>query len=128
MSTRTATLATAATVATTSTPPPRPLSELASLVSELAARPQDWIDRVRLRVGERWYERLERSENHEVCAISWLPGQATGYDLSLIVVCSEGYTSSLAAASLQELGLSRATDIIGGFHAWCSAGLPTTTA
>jgi rhodanese-related sulfurtransferase len=49
-------------------------------------------------------------------------------ELSLIVVCSEGYTSSLAAASLQELGLSRATDIIGGFHAWCSAGLPTTTA
>jgi len=52
--------------------------------------------------------------------------QATGYDIEVIVLCSEGYTSSLAAASLHELGLSRATDIIGGFHAWREAGLPVT--
>jgi rhodanese-related sulfurtransferase/predicted metal-dependent enzyme (double-stranded beta helix superfamily) len=289
---------------TTSTQSPRPLSELASLVSDFAARPHQWIDRVRLRVGERWYERLERSDTHEVWAISWMPGQgtgfhdhggsagafavafgtleehrpttrplnvvpgqvrafgphdvhdvrnasaapavsihayspplslmnrydvedagliprgtvfedveegvppptppparrrgidevmaeararlrrvspeqayaaidegavlvdirpaaqrgqegeipgalivernvlewrfdpasdarlavATGYDLHLIVVCSEGYTSSLAAASLQDLGLFRATDIVGGFHAWRAAGLPTVPA
>jgi rhodanese-related sulfurtransferase/predicted metal-dependent enzyme (double-stranded beta helix superfamily) len=295
-----------ATIATTPTQSPRTLSELASLVSDYAARPQEWIDRVRLRVGERWYERLERSDTHEVWAISWMPGQgtgfhdhggsagafavafgtleehrptarplsvnpgqvrafgphdvhdvrnasaapavsihpyspplsimnrydlddagliprgtvfedaeldqrrqdeveratpptsgrrsiddvlraararlqrvspeqaysaidaggvivdirpaaqrvqegeipgalivernvlewrfdpasdarlaaATGYDLHLIVVCSEGYTSSLAAAALQDLGLIRATDIIGGFHAWRAAGLP----
>jgi len=50
---------------------------------------------------------------------------ATGDDLRVIVVCSEGYTSSLAAASLRELGLYRATDIIGGYHAWAGAGLPT---
>jgi rhodanese-related sulfurtransferase len=49
---------------------------------------------------------------------------ATGYDVKLIVVCSEGYTSSLAAASLQDLGLFRATDISGGFRAWRAAGLP----
>jgi rhodanese-related sulfurtransferase len=49
---------------------------------------------------------------------------ATGYDLQVIVFCSEGYTSSLAAASLQDLGLSRATDMVGGFHAWRTAGLP----
>lgn len=58
---------------------PRALSELAALVADVAARPQDWIARVRLQVGPRWYERLERSDNHEVWAISWLPGQATGF-------------------------------------------------
>jgi rhodanese-related sulfurtransferase len=49
---------------------------------------------------------------------------ATGYDVQVIVVCSEGYTSSLAAAALQDLGLWRATDVIGGFQAWRAAGLP----
>ncbi|HTW00832.1 MAG TPA: rhodanese-like domain-containing protein [Streptosporangiaceae bacterium] len=47
-----------------------------------------------------------------------------GYDLQVIVVCSEGYTSSLAAAALQDLGVSRATDLDGGFVAWRDAGLP----
>jgi rhodanese-related sulfurtransferase len=50
---------------------------------------------------------------------------ATGYDLEVIVTCQEGYTSSLAAASLQDLGLFRATDLAGGFAAWQAAGLPT---
>lgn len=40
------------------------------------------------------------------------------YDLQVIVVCQEGYTSSLAAAALQELGVWRATDVIGGYAAW----------
>lgn len=52
--------------------------------------------------------------------------QATGYDVEVIVLCSEGYTSSLAAASLHDLGLTRATDVIGGFKAWRAAGLPAT--
>ena len=52
--------------------------------------------------------------------------QATGYDVDVIVLCSEGYTSSLAADALQSLGLHRATDVIGGFVAWAAAGLPTT--
>ena len=47
-----------------------------------------------------------------------------GYDLQVIVVCSEGYTSSLAAAALLDLGLHRATDLDGGFRAWQAAGLP----
>jgi rhodanese-related sulfurtransferase len=47
------------------------------------------------------------------------------YDLEIIVVCHEGYTSSLAAAALQDLGLYRATDLDGGFVAWKAAGLPT---
>jgi rhodanese-related sulfurtransferase len=48
-----------------------------------------------------------------------------GYDLRPIVICNEGYTSSLAAAALQDLGLRRATDVIGGYRAWQAAGLPT---
>ncbi|WP_207929267.1 rhodanese-like domain-containing protein [Actinomadura sp. 6K520] len=51
---------------------------------------------------------------------------ATGHDVRVIVLCSEGYTSSLAAASLHDLGLTRATDVIGGFRAWRAAGLPAT--
>jgi rhodanese-related sulfurtransferase len=43
---------------------------------------------------------------------------ATGHDLRVIVVCNEGFSSSLAARSLQELGLDRATDLVGGFQAW----------
>jgi rhodanese-related sulfurtransferase len=50
---------------------------------------------------------------------------ATDHDLQVIVFCSEGYTSSLAAAALQDLGLWRATDVVGGFHAWRTTGLPT---
>jgi len=46
------------------------------------------------------------------------------YDLQVIVLCQEGYTSSLAAASLQDLGIERATDVIGGYAAWRDAGLP----
>jgi rhodanese-related sulfurtransferase len=42
----------------------------------------------------------------------------------LIVMCAEGYSSSLAAASLQDIGLADATDMIGGFLAWRAAGLP----
>jgi rhodanese-related sulfurtransferase len=45
-------------------------------------------------------------------------------DLRVIVVCRQGYSSSLAAASLQRLGLHRATDVIGGVEAWLAAGLP----
>lgn len=46
-------------------------------------------------------------------------------EVQVIVICSEGYTSSLAAASLLDLGLT-ATDVIGGYHAWAAAGLPTS--
>ncbi|KAH6908639.1 rhodanese domain-containing protein [Coprinopsis sp. MPI-PUGE-AT-0042] len=49
---------------------------------------------------------------------------ADRYDLRIIVFCMEGYTSSLAAYSLQQLGLLNATDIIGGIEAWKLAGLP----
>jgi rhodanese-related sulfurtransferase len=51
--------------------------------------------------------------------------EATGHHVQVVVICSEGYTSSLAAAALADLGLHRATDVIGGFQAWKAAGLPT---
>jgi rhodanese-related sulfurtransferase len=46
---------------------------------------------------------------------------------ALALVCAQGYSSSLAAASLRELGLE-AGDLVGGFGAWCDAGLPVAPA
>jgi rhodanese-related sulfurtransferase len=54
--------------------------------------------------------------------------QARDHDVEVIVVCDEGYCSSLAAARLQSLGLARATDVVGGFRAWRAAGLPVERA
>jgi rhodanese-related sulfurtransferase len=45
-------------------------------------------------------------------------------DATIVIMCNEGYQSSLAAATLQELGLPHATDLEGGFQAWRAAGLP----
>jgi rhodanese-related sulfurtransferase len=50
--------------------------------------------------------------------------EATGYQQRVLVICQEGYTSSLAAAALQDIGLVNATDVIGGYAAWVAAGLP----
>ena len=52
----------------------------------------------------------------------------TGYDHRVIVFCQEGYTSSLAAAALHDLGLTRSTDMIGGFRAWVAEDLPSAPA
>ncbi|MEV0374603.1 rhodanese-like domain-containing protein [Streptomyces sp. NPDC050636] len=49
--------------------------------------------------------------------------EATHHDLPVVVICNEGYASSLAAVSLRQLGLHRATDLTGGFQAWRAAGL-----
>ncbi|WP_029107896.1 rhodanese-like domain-containing protein [Mycobacterium sp. URHD0025] len=48
--------------------------------------------------------------------------QAVDDDVYWVILCSEGYTSSLAAASLVDLGLHRSTDVIGGYHALVAAG------
>ncbi|WP_375336088.1 rhodanese-like domain-containing protein [Nocardia sp. SYP-A9097] len=53
---------------------------------------------------------------------------ADDHDREWIIVCSEGYTSSLAASSLQQLGLRRATDLVGGYQALKAAGLLTVAA
>jgi rhodanese-related sulfurtransferase len=44
----------------------------------------------------------------------------------VVLICAHGYSSSLAAATLLDLGYGRATDVIGGFEAWAAAGLPVT--
>jgi rhodanese-related sulfurtransferase len=50
--------------------------------------------------------------------------EAAGYDVEVVVVCRQGYSSSLAAESLRRVGLHRATDLAGGVEAWLAAGLP----
>ncbi len=50
--------------------------------------------------------------------------QVSGYDLEVIVLCNQGYSSSLVADTLRSLGLRRAVDVIGGFEAWAAHGLP----
>ena len=52
--------------------------------------------------------------------------EAVDAGIRWILICDEGYASSLAAATLQEIGLPHATDVVGGFQAWCEAGLPVT--
>ena len=52
--------------------------------------------------------------------------EAEHHDVEVLVLCNEGYASSLAAVGLHALGLHRATDVIGGFQAWAAAGLPVT--
>jgi rhodanese-related sulfurtransferase len=61
--------------------------------------------------------RLDPTSPHRIA-------QATDERVRVIVICAEGYSSSLAAASLQDLGLLNATDVVGGFEAWNAAGLP----
>ena len=57
-------------------------------------------------------------------ASEWRHPAIDHWDLRIILVCQEGYQSSLAAATLQQLGLLHATDLDGGFIAWAAAGLP----
>jgi len=66
----------------------------------------------------------------------WRLDPASGYedprladlDRQLILVCADGYSSSVAAATLRDLGFSRAGDLDGGFSAWQAAGLPVEPA
>jgi rhodanese-related sulfurtransferase len=57
-------------------------------------------------------------------ASPWCDATVTGAGAQVIVICNEGYQSSLAAATLQQLGHVDATDVIGGVQAWKAAGLP----
>jgi rhodanese-related sulfurtransferase len=58
-------------------------------------------------------------------ASPWRIPEMTGYDVEVIVLCNQGYSSSLVADTLRTLGLHRAVDVIGGFEAWTALGLPT---
>lgn len=52
------------------------------------------------------------------------PRLSADLERHIVLVCDEGFQSSLAAATLQDLGFARATDLVGGFQAWAAAGLP----
>ena len=60
-------------------------------------------------------------------ASEWRDERVSDPSRRLIVMCDEGYQSSLVAANLKRLGLKRATDLVGGFQAWRSAGLSVTS-
>jgi len=61
-------------------------------------------------------------------ASPWRHAAIRGWDQVVVLVCQEGFQSSLAAATLQRLGLRNATDLDGGFAAWRQAGLPVVPA
>jgi rhodanese-related sulfurtransferase len=63
------------------------------------------------------YWRLDPTSGHDDKGLS-------DRDRRVILVCADGYSSSLAAAILRDLGFALATDLVGGFNAWASAGLP----
>jgi rhodanese-related sulfurtransferase len=54
----------------------------------------------------------------------WRIPQATDHDVRVMVICAQGFSSTLAALSLKDLGLRNATDVAGGFEAWQAAGMP----
>ena len=54
----------------------------------------------------------------------WRLPEITGYDVEVLVICAEGFSSSLVADTLRTLGLSRSADVVGGVEAWIAAGLP----
>ena len=66
------------------------------------------------------YWRMDPTSGHHDPAL-------TDPERQVILICAHGYSSSLAAATLQDLGYPRATDVIGGFEAWAAAGLPTAS-
>jgi rhodanese-related sulfurtransferase len=61
--------------------------------------------------------RLDPASTHRI-------PQMTSHDQVVILFCDEGYASSLAASTLQQLGIRRATDLTGGIQAWIEAGFP----
>ena len=67
------------------------------------------------------YWRLDPTSGHDDKAVS-------GRDRRIVVVCADGYSSSLATAQLVGLGFTRAADLAGGFAAWAAAGLPVEAA
>ena len=61
-------------------------------------------------------------------ASPWRIPQVTDHDLEVVVLCNQGYSSSLVVDTLRTLGLHRAVDVVGGFEAWVAAGLPVVPA
>jgi rhodanese-related sulfurtransferase len=61
--------------------------------------------------------RVDPTSGHQSAALA-------GHEDRLILICHEGFSSSLAAGRLHDLGFAATTDVIGGFVAWAAAGLP----
>ena len=74
--------------------------------------------------GARWHPRNVLEWRVDPASSHADPELSGDLERTLVVVCDEGFQSSLAAANLQELGFARATDLVGGFQAWRAAGLP----
>ena len=74
--------------------------------------------------GARWHPRNTLEWRADPDSGHCDPEIAGDLGRRVIVVCDEGYQSSLAAAVLHDIGFARATDLAGGFHAWRAAGLP----
>ena len=74
-------------------------------------------------VDDDWIDGLEPVGSEPI-----LGGSCVRPGAEVILVCDGGYQSSLAAATLQQLGFDKATDLMGGFQAWKAAGLPTVPA
>src|SRR4051794_17339001 len=98
-----------------------------------AARAGALLVDIRSELQRRRDGEIPHAIRHPRNVLEWRADPASGHadprlsaDLHrpVIVVCDEGYQSSLAAAVLQDLGFVAATDLIGGFQAWRSAGLP----
>ncbi|HEX6525300.1 MAG TPA: cysteine dioxygenase family protein [Streptosporangiaceae bacterium] len=83
--------------------------QLADVVRRVAARPAEWLARVRLNPAGRWYDQLHIDDSHEVWLISWLPGQETGFHDhggaagAFTVVLGTLVESQVAGASAQML-------------------------
>jgi len=109
--------------------PPRPVpADLAGIIADgglvIDTRPASLRDRDGSLPGAHIIERNVLEWRLDPASPDRLP-DVTGHDQVIIVACSEGYASSFAAASLQQLGFGSATDLVGGFQAWRAAGLPT---
>jgi rhodanese-related sulfurtransferase len=71
--------------------------------------------------------------HYPLSVVLWRLDPETAYaklplDTQVVLICRHGYSSSLAAAQLREIGFARATDVIGGVEAWVAAGLPVESA
>ena len=98
-------------------PPPRPAALLVDIRPEAQRRRQGEIPGAVLIDRNVLEWRLAPRGEHRIPELRCA-------DQTIVVVCSQGYASSLAAATLQRLGLRNATDLDGGFLAWEAAGLP----
>jgi rhodanese-related sulfurtransferase len=103
-----------------------------ALREELAADPEMVVLDTRTPTDRERFGVIPGSIHAPRTVLEWAADPASGYsdpavrgfDQRLVVVCHEGYSSSLAAQSLRRLGFHRATDLVGGVAGWRAAGLP----